>query len=167
MNTIQLKPISAEAIPEALEKIERYRLLNEPSDAQSICEDVLSIQPDNQEVLAMLLLTITDQFEHGGLERDARQILPRLTDPYERAYYAGIVSERSARAKLRSALPGAKFAVYDAIQDAMRYFEEAEALRPSSNDDAILRWNSCARLLMKNPSLQPRSQEKYVEVLGE
>lgn len=164
---LQLKPISAAAIPEALQKIERYRLLNEPSEAQSICEDVLCIEPDNQDVLAMLLLSITDQFEHGGSERDARQILPRLSDEYQRAYYAGIVSERSAKAMLRSGLPGSNFAAYEALQEAMTSFEKAEKLRPAGNDDAILRWNTCARILLKNPSLQPRTEDRYVEVLGE
>src|SRR5918994_6590670 len=98
MVQFQLKPISPSAIPEALEKVERYRLLNEPSEAQSICEDILRIDPNNQEVLVMLLLSITDQFEEGAASvREARQIISRLESPYQRAYYAGIVSERSAK----------------------------------------------------------------------
>jgi hypothetical protein len=32
-----LKPISIASIPRALEKAERYRLLNEPEQAESIC----------------------------------------------------------------------------------------------------------------------------------
>jgi hypothetical protein len=163
----ELKPISATAIPEALQKAERYRLLNEPSEAQSICEDILRIDPDNQEVLITLLLAATDQIEQGGSEREAREILPRLQSEYHRAYYGGIISERSAKALLRSGLPGGGFAAYDALEDAMRRFEEAEALRPPGNDDAILRWNACARLLMKNPTIQRRPEERYQEVLGE
>lgn len=163
----ELKPISPSAIPEALQKIERYRLLNEPSEAQSICEDILRIDPENQEVLIMLLLSITDQVEEGESVREATQVLSRLDSPYQRAYYAGIVSERSAKAILRAGFPDCGYAAYEAFQDAMRHFEEAESLRPAGNDDSILRWNTCARILMKNPSLQPRSQERYVEVLGE
>jgi hypothetical protein len=164
----QLKPISTAGIPEALQKIERYRLLNEPSEAQSICEDILRIDPNNQEVLVMLLLSITDQFEEGAASvREARQIIPRLESPYQRAYYAGIVSERSAKAVLRSGVPGANFAAYEELEEAMRRFDEAEALRPEGNDDAILRWNTCARILMKNPSLRPRPEDRYHEVLGE
>ena len=163
----QLKPISAAAISEALQKAERYRLLNERSEEQSICEDILGIEPDNQEVLVTLLLSITDQFEQGGSTRDAEQILPRLKSAYQRAYYAGIISERSAKATLRAGLPGGSFAAYEALRQAMRFFDEAEALRPSVNDDAILRWNACARILMKNPSLRPRPKEDYAEVLGE
>lgn len=163
----ELKPISPSAIPEALQKIERYRLLNEPSEAQSICEDILRIDPENQEVLIMLLLSITDQVEEGESVREATQVLSRLESPYQRAYYAGIVSERSAKAILRTGFPDCGYAAYEAFQDAMRHFEEAESLRPAGNDDSILRWNTCARILMKNPSLQPRLQERYVEVLGE
>jgi hypothetical protein len=163
----ELKPISADAVPEALEKVERYRLLNEPSEAQSICEDILRVEPDNQDALVMLLLAITDQFDHGSSETEARQLLPRLRSEYQRAYYAGIISERSARAVLKSAIPGSYSTAYDALEQAMRWFEKAEAVRPPGNDDSILRWNSCARTLMRSPLLRPRAEERFQEVLGE
>ena len=162
-----LKPISADAVPEALQKVERYRLLNEPSEAQSICEDILRVEPDNQDAVVMLLLAITDQFDHGGSEAEARKLLPRLRTEYQRAYYAGIISERSARAVLKSAIPGSHSTAYDGFEQAMRWFEKAEAVRPPGNDDSILRWNSCARTLMRSPLLQPRGEERYQEVLGE
>jgi hypothetical protein len=165
--TFELKAISDRAIPEALEKVERYRLLNEPSEAQSICEDILRIDPANQAALIMLLLSITDQLGDGGSELEARRLLPRLESEYHRAYYAGIICERSAKALLKAGLPGSSFTAYEEVTEAMRFFERAEALRPTENDDAILRWNACARLLMRNPSLQPRPREDYQEVLGE
>ena len=63
----ELKRLSRDAIPAALERAERYRLLNEPIDAESICEDVLAVEPDNQDAQVMLLLSLTDQFsEHLG-----------------------------------------------------------------------------------------------------
>jgi hypothetical protein len=163
----ELKPISAAAVPDALEKVERYRLLNEPSEAQSICEDILRVDPDNQEALVMMLLSITDQLGEGGSAAEARQVLPRLQSAYHRAYYAGIIYERSAKALMKSPVPGSNFKAYEDLEQAMRCFAEAEALRPEGNDDAILRWNTCARLLLKNPSLQPRPEERYTEVLGE
>jgi hypothetical protein len=58
----QLKPLSKNAIPAALVKAERYRLLNEPGEAESICLDVLQIDPGNQDALVMLILALTDQF---------------------------------------------------------------------------------------------------------
>src|SRR5687768_12545128 len=140
----ELKRISADAVPEALEKVERYRLLNEPSEAQSICEDILSVEPDNQHALVMLLLSVTDQFVDGVPTTEAERILPRLTSEYQRAYYAGIICERMARAMLQRSVPGGKFTAYDGLDQAMRWFERAEALRPAGNDDAILRWNTCA-----------------------
>src|SRR6186997_1673006 len=36
----ELKPLSASAIPSALAKAERYRLINEPEQSESICEDI-------------------------------------------------------------------------------------------------------------------------------
>ena len=83
-----LKRLSAEALPRALEKAERYRLLNEPGEAESICLDVLSVQPDNQQALVGLILALTEQFDHGLDASRPRELLPRLRGEYERAYYA-------------------------------------------------------------------------------
>ena len=164
-----LKPISKAGIQEALEKAERYRLLNEPSLAESICLDVLGADPENQSALVMLLLALTDQFGqgHGHGPHKAREILPRLKSDYEKQYYAGIVWERLAHAQLRKASPNAAFTAYDAFRQAMDCYEKAIALRPPANDDSILRWNTCARILMRNPNLRPRPDEAYEPVMGE
>ncbi len=61
-----LKPISKEAIPQALAKATRYRLLNEPAQAESICRDVLAADPENQEAVYALILALTDRFGHKG-----------------------------------------------------------------------------------------------------
>ena len=58
----QLKPLHKDAIPAALAKAERYRLLNEPGEAESICLDVLQVDPGSQDALVMLILALTDQF---------------------------------------------------------------------------------------------------------
>ncbi|MGH9664664.1 MAG: hypothetical protein ACRD9L_09600 [Bryobacteraceae bacterium] len=162
-----LKPISREAIPEALEKVERYRLLNEPSQAESICLDVLGIDPENQRAAVMLLLALTDQLGSGVTAVQAREVLPRIRDEYERSYYAGIISERWAEAQIRQGSPGSGFSAYESFCDAMRWFEKAEAIRPAGNDDAILRWNTCARILMRNPDLRPRPAESMEPVLDD
>ena len=165
--TFELKPISREAIPEALEKVERYRLLNEPAQAESICLDVLRIDPENQQALIMLLLALTDQFDAGLMVNKAREVLPRLQGDYERAYYEGIIWERLAHSQLRRGSPNASFAAYESFRNAMRLYEKAEALRPAGNDDAILRWNTCARILMRNQNLRPRPDEAPEPVLSE
>jgi tetratricopeptide (TPR) repeat protein len=143
-----LKSISPEAIPGALERVERYRLLNEPELAESICEDVLAIEPDNQPALVMLLLSLTDQFHSDRTDCMARlqELLERLHTDYERLYYAGIIRERRGLAQLSRGGPGSNRAASVWIQEAMQYYEQAEAIRPSGNDDAILRWNTCARV---------------------
>ena len=165
--TLKLKPISPNAVPVALQKVERYRLLNEPWEAQSICEDILSVDPGNESALVQLVLAMTDQMGDGVSESEARQAVARLGNEYNRAYYAGIVSERSAKATLRQGHPGCQLIAADSLHDAMEWFEKAEALRPEGNDDAILRWNTCARMIMRYPALEPRPTEKYEEVLGE
>jgi hypothetical protein len=163
----ELKPISKAGVSEALERAERYRLLNEPSLAESICLDVLDVEPENQRALVTLLLALTDQFGHGAAPAKARELLPRLTSEYERRYYAGIICERSAHAQLRKGAPNASFSAYDAFMQAMRCYEIAIPLHPAANDDAILRWNTCARILMRNPNLRAKPDEAYEPVMGE
>jgi tetratricopeptide (TPR) repeat protein len=157
----ELKRLSEEAIPAALEKALRYRLLNEPGEAESICHDVLQIDPENQQALVLLLLALSDRFGKGysvGVTQ-AQQILPRLRSEYERAYYAGIISERRAKAHLRQGYPGAGHNAYEFLREAMSWFEKAERLRPPGNDDALLHWNTCARIIMGN-QLTARLEEK-------
>jgi hypothetical protein len=164
---IDPKPISPDSVPAALDKAHRYRLLNEPADAESICLDVLAVDADNQQALETLLLAITDQFEHehaAGVRR-ARELLPRLDDEYRRQYYAGIICERSAVDALhrlsRTTAHGAAQSAYAMLRDAMQHYERAEAQRPSGNDESILRWNTCARILGRNPILAPAPREEY------
>ena len=148
----ELKPITAAGVPTALQKAERYRLLNDSSAAESICLDILEADPANQAALVMLLLSITDQLR-GDLSdgvRRAREVLPRLTNEYKRAYYAGIICERRAKAQLQGTTPGSADVAADWLHQAMAHFEEAERLRPEGNDEAILRWNTCVRMLARH-----------------
>jgi hypothetical protein len=158
MNTFELKPLSRQAIPGAIEKAVRYRLLNEPGEAESICHDVLCVDPENQEALVILLLAMTDRFgrNYGVGALQAEEVLARLQDPYERAYYAGIIAERQAKGQLLRG--GFAFQVSETLREAMAWYEKAEAIRPPGNDDALLRWNACARMIMRN-NLSDRIEE--------
>lgn len=159
---MELKPISRDAIPAALHKAERYRFLNDSSAAESICLDVLGLEPENQAALVMLVLAISDQFDSDpeGVRR-AREVLPRLKDEYKRHYYSGIICERRGKAHLRRASMGAEDVASEWLHDAMAEYEKAEAMRPAGNDEAILRWNTCARVLNDNPHLVPPREEAY------
>lgn len=164
----ELKRITSAGIATALQKAERYRLLNEPSAAESICLDVLAIEPDNQPALIQLALARSDQFGEelpGAVER-AREPLARVEDPYKRAYYQGIVCERRAKAHLHATLPGGGAIAYDWLRRAMEFYEEAERLRPEGHDEALLRWNTCARIIERH-QLKPSEQEAFEPVLGE
>ena len=155
---LPLKPISAAGVPKALSKAERYRVINDPVSAESICQDVLLVEPANQQAWVTLLLAITDQFADApvaGANR-AREVLPHLDDEYKRSYYAGIICERCAKALLKSRVPTPTEMAYHWLREAMECYEQAEGLRPAGNDESILRWNTCARLLAKNEHLGPR-----------
>lgn len=162
-----LKKIHPDAIARALERAHFYRLLNEPGAAESICLDVLEVEPDNQQALITLLAAITDRFNksYGVGATQAKDVLPRIKDEHQRAYYAGLICERQAKARLQQGGPGATHDAYEYLREAMSHFEKAEACRPENNDDSILRWNACARMIMRN-NLSPRSSdgaEPYLE----
>jgi len=153
----ELKPITLDGIEAAIARAEHYRLLNQPVEAQSICLDVLAIDPDRQRALRVLMLAMTDEFKSGSSSiNGAREYANRLTDEYERLYYNGIIDERGSRALLTKG-PSAVFA-YDGFREAMDWFEKAAEIRPEGNDDTILRWNACVRTIQKH-NLRPRPPE--------
>jgi len=150
---MELKRVGSEAIPGALAKAERYRLLNEPEQAESICLDVLAADPKNREARVTLLLALTDQFgkRTAVRVRDAQALLGDLATDYDREYYAGLICERWARAQIEAKLPG--HATFGWLSAAMRHYGKAEGLAPAGNQDAVLRWNACVRILNQHPEL--------------
>ena len=162
MERFTLKPMSREAVPSALAKAERYRLLNEAGEAESICLDILQVDPHNEDALVMLLLALTDQFPSDSSSKTAArasEIAASLGTPYDRLYYAGIVRERRAKAVLQRDRFGAVTVAIEWLREAMTFYERAEAARPAHNDDSLLRWNACARLLMELPASAPEIHE--------
>jgi hypothetical protein len=163
----ELKPISRDAIPRAIQKAERYRLLNQSWAAESICLDILEVDPENQQVLVMLVLALTDLHSGvaaSGVQR-AREYLARIRDDYQRTYYTGMIAERRGQALLASGGMGSGAMAYDSLREAMEWYQKAEAIRPAGNDDAILRWNTCARVLSGNSHLAPQVETGYEPVL--
>ena len=163
----ELKPLSEKAIPFVLEKAVRYRLLNESLEAESICLDVLEIDPDNQEALVMLLLALTDQFGRKLPEKfqQAQELVPRLADEYARSYYSGIICERRAKVSLKQGGPGSGDVAYDWFRQAMEHYDRAAEIHAEGSAEAILRWNTCARILNRNPHVVPRVEERTPEML--
>ena len=158
----ELKPLHHEAIPAALEKANRYRLLNEPGAAESIYLDILAVEPENQDALKNIVLAMSDRFgkDYAVGDTHINDFVGKLTDQYERAYYTGIVYERRAKATLEKG----GLQAYELFTAAMDWFEKAEGLRPAGNDDAILRWNGCARIIARN-NLRPHevSANDFIE----
>jgi hypothetical protein len=164
----ELKPLSHDAVPRALAKAERYRLLNEPSEAQSICLDVLAADPDNQEAVRIMILALTDQFvDDPSFAHEAMATAGTLRDDYERRYYTGIIHERRAKAHLAHGTPRGGSRAYEWLSQAMRCFDEADAMRPVNNEDARLRWNACARLIDRRPEIAPMVDEPHEPLLSE
>jgi hypothetical protein len=151
----ELKKISPTGIAEALSKAQLYRSLREPEESESICQDILDADPEHQAALRLLGLSITDQFTGQTTDRyaEVESIFRRLTDPYTQHYHLGLLTERRAKAQMHVGRPS--YVVVSLLEQAMRHFEDAEKIRPAGNDDAILRWNRCVRLLKKLPHAEP------------
>ena len=149
----EFKTISRSGIAEALAKVQHYRYLNQAEEAESICRDILVADPENQMALRQLGLAITDQFTGSTSDRfnEAHSCFEKLTNAYERSYYLGIVNERRAKAQLRAG--HRSHTLRASFESALQYYEEAEKIRPQGNDDALLRWNRCLRLMQSIPEL--------------
>lgn len=161
---LKLKTISKSGIPQAITKAEMYRYLDEPEETESICRDILAVEADNQVVLRMLGLAMADQFCGGSSDRclEAESVFQSLADPYERLYYTGLLHERKAKAQLRAGEP--LRILVPLLENAMVCFEQAEKIRPQDNDDSILRWNRCVRLLQNLPSIEANKEPVGLDV---
>ena len=156
----KLKTISKGGIPEAISKAELYRSLNEPEEAESICRDILAVEPEHQLAIRLLGLAITDQFSGGASDRsgEVETLFQRLAERYEQLYYTGLLHERRAKAQLH--VGRSPHSLTPLFEEAMRCFAEAETIRPPGNDDAILRWNRCARLLQSHPGFHEEKESE-------
>ncbi len=150
-----LKRISSDGIETALDKADHYRLLNEPLHAESICLDVLEVQPENQRAIVTLLLALTDQFPSKLYTafQHAEKLVPQLTSDYDRYYYEGIVNERWASTQFERGTASKSLSIW--IGKAMNCYEQAEKLSDGDTPDPILRWNTCVRLQDQIGTAQP------------
>ena len=162
----QLKKISQASVPSALKKAERYRLLNEPSEAESICHDILEVDAKNSDAKVMLVLSLSDQLtERMAAFEEAREVVGTLETDYERNYFMGLLCERRARAHFRHGSVGSEHVAYDWFQDALEFFDKAAKGRPEGNDDSYFRWNAVIRTLEQHPSLQPHQENSETQLL--
>jgi tetratricopeptide (TPR) repeat protein len=157
------KSISHDSIPDALKKAERYRLLGDPEEAESVCLDILEADPGNQDALVDLILAISDQFRDEKRPRLelAEQYVSQLTDEYQRTYYTAVVMEREAGAYLHRGTPPVLAMLR--YTEAMDQYARAEAIRPRGDDSAILRWNACVRAIRRRQLKPGLGEEEYVK----
>lgn len=163
---IALKPLKIESIPSALQKAERYRLLNEPREAESIYLDILQAEPDNQEALANMILALTDKFktELNPAFNYALSLLDQIHDEHMETYYRGVIYERRAKAHLGKNERNSENLAYDYCKKAMVEYEKVLEVDPAGHSDATLRWNTCARILNENPQLKAREESREIEL---
>ena len=153
-----LKSISKTSIAGATSKAELYRNLNEPGEAESICRDILAIEPENQVALRLLGLAITDQFTGGPSDRygEAESTFSSLTDHYECLYYTGLLHERRAKAQLRKGRWSD--VLLDLFGEAMRCFEEAEMTTRYSAGTAACGCSKVVLALSRRPKRKRKSR---------
>lgn len=162
----RLKKISTASVPAALKMAERYRLLNDPGEAESICLDILEVDPKNHDAQISLILSLSDQLsERMGAFEEAQMIVHGLKKKYERNYYSGVLCERRARAHFRSDSMSSGHVAYDWFQQALDFFDKAGKDRPKGNDKAYFRWNAIVRMLAQHPSLKPYAENSEPQLL--
>ena len=163
----ELKTLKREALDAAQSKAVRYRLLNQPRLAESICRDILAVDPEHHDALVTLILSVTDGFTANGRTSaaEAMDLLSRLPSEYEREYYAGIICERRAIGQLTLSGPGSGEIAFTWFRRAMEHYENADPLSAPDNDDAVLRWNTCARIVNSRADIRPAEahQETMLE----
>jgi len=161
---LQLKPLFKESIPKALIKAKHYRLLQDPWQTESICRDIMKVEPNNQLAILYLILAITDQFsnEKSGSSHEARELCIQLTSEYEQLYYQGLIEERLGKSALARTSPRVKYIAYEHYNSAMTFYEKAEKVRPEGNQDAVLRWNACVRRIQEF-NLRPAQDEPRIQ----
>jgi len=164
----QLRAISVESIPRAIAKAERYRLLNEPRCAESICRDILLVDAGNQDAIKVLILAITDQFSNhadriGVREQreEVQSLLGHLRDEYAQRYYTGVMFERWGKGFLGVNCDSGT--VLSMLERAMVEYEAADKLADTVNQDAVLRWNTCVRLIERY-ELKSKPQEPVIHL---
>lgn len=164
---IELKRLHTDSLPAALARARHYRLLNQPHLAESIFRDILEVDPDHEDAKVGLIMTLCDAFVSASSTpvSEVLRMANELDDAYSRSYYSGLVCERKAQAHLDKGGPGAGALAYDWLRQAMDHYTDAEPLRPSGNDDALLRWNTCARILNNRPDVRPRAEDAAVHLL--
>lgn len=152
---MELKKIPHSALEAALEKARHYRVLGEPNQAESICLDILAVEPGHQEARKTLILALSDQFERHLQERFRRacEELEELEDDYSRCYHEGILYERRGRAQLRRQGVRGAAGAREWLDRAMHCYEKAHALAPEKGDP-VLRYNTCVRFIQQRPELR-------------
>ena len=147
----ELKRLSANNLGPALARAAHYRDLNQPEEAESICRDVLAVEPDHQEALKTLGLALTDRFPRHWrhLFDEALGTFKKLEVEYERVYYEGVAWERHAKAHLDG---GQAHNAAHAFENALEHYRRTMLLAPDQGDP-ILRWNRCVRALRERPEI--------------
>lgn len=166
----RIKQLSPDGVAAAQQKAEQYRRLNEAREAESISRDILRVEPDNENARITLLLALTDQFPRHLADkyRQASELVPSLSGPYERAYFSGIICERRAKVHHLARAPGSGAVAYEWLRDAMDWYEKAEKDCPATgNDDAILRWNTCVRMIRAHRDIAPAADDQEAPLMLE
>jgi len=153
MHALALKKLPAHELDSAVQKATLYRELNQPEEAESICADVLAVDPKHQNALRVLGLAITDRFEETavGLFDEALKAFNKLESEYDRVYHEGVAWERLGKAHLKR---GEGHGALTALEHALDCYEAAEKIAPPGNPDSILRFNRCVRLLQSHRLLK-------------
>lgn len=70
-----------------------------------------------------------------------------------------MICERRGITSLAKAGPGSGPIAYDWLRRAIDHYESADEVGPEGNEEALLRWNTCSRVIMRNHHVRPLPEE--------
>ena len=122
---------------------------------------------DEAEKLASQILGMTLVTHQTGPQGQlVRKVLIEEACAIEKEYYVGLIAERRAKSQYDKGIPGCGHLAYEGLSEAMEHYEKAQKLSPENNDEAVLRWNTCARIIDGHPDIvpAPASQSEPLEL---
>ena len=153
---MELKTLGADQVSSALAAAEQCRAGGEAETAESICTDILEVDPGNARAIELLLWSRVDllgEGRYGGVER-AQEALALVQSDFERHYLEGVICEQQARFLIGKRGRHSSRVAYDWFRHAMDAFEEAARIAPD-RPEASLRWNACLRSIERDRHCAP------------
>ena len=129
-------------------------------ETESICLDILELDPNHRSTLDLLLRCRIELLKKGLPQSVARaqELIPQLDSDFDQAFYSGMIREAQARYLLEKRGRATSGVAYSWFRHAMDDFAAASNL-DAGRVEPKLHWNACLRTLENNPQCVPPPED--------